>query len=266
MRKLTLNYCLWWFWIYLIRFLGLGFQLSPVKLPRNEGQKLYRAAKKAEVLIVFNPGGWGDATLERAGDFAPILQQMQKIISTQGYRTEIVPYRRTLPSLSGRCAGTKDQLLSFKHSAQIQVADIKSVAGSFPEKHFILAGFSTGGGLTGRAMKSLTECSNVLGLMVGVPGWFHTFSSPKSLVLNNSNQDPIAVGRVWTIAVVVFKSPLLFLYYRLKGKKISFPLCLHFPFHEYNWDSPEISIPVIRFLKLHFRTKNRMPLQEQTPG
>jgi hypothetical protein len=257
MKNYTLNHWLWWFWIYVIRVGGVIFLLSPLKLPTHERHKLYKAAKKHEVLIIFNPGGWGDATLEKANDFTPILEGIRQTLLDRGYNTEMVQYTRTLSNLPGRISGTKEQLISFKNSSRIQVEDIKYLVESFPDKHFILAGFSTGGGLTGRAMKHLADYSHVFGIMVGVPGWFPTHSGKRSLVIDNSGRDPISSGRVNTIAVTVFRAPLIWLYAKIKGRNLSLPLALQFPDHEYSWSSPQVGLPIVKFIEANFRLKDK---------
>jgi hypothetical protein len=255
MKNYSLNRSLWWFWIYLIRTGGLIFLLSPRKLPAAEKQKLRAAAVQPDVLIIFNPGGWGDATLEEANDFTPILKGMKQTLIRLGYKTAIIQYTRTLASLSGRIAGTKEQLLSFKNSSRIQEQDIRCLLEAFPHKHFILAGFSTGGGLTARTLKGLNGHSNIFGVMVGVPGWFPTLSSEKTLVLDNSGRDPISCGRINTIAVTVFRAPFLWLGSKIKGRDLSLALALQFPDHEYTWSSPEVGAPITKFLETHFQNK-----------
>ncbi len=255
MTMYKFNRLAWWFWIYLIRILGGGFLLSPQKLPTAEKHKLYAAAVQPDVLIVFNPGGWGDATLEKAADFIPILEGIRKTLVERGYRTGLVQYTRTLPNLAGRISGTKEQLNVFKHSCPIQASDIRYVAESFPDKQVVLAGFSTGGGLAAKTLKSLADCPNVCGIMVGVPGWFPTYSSPETLVLDNSGRDPVSCGRVYTIAATVFKAPVFWIYSNLKGRKISLALSLQLPDHEYLWSSPEVGAPIVKFLESRFPAK-----------
>jgi hypothetical protein len=252
MKSFSFNRFIWWFWIWVIRAFGLPFLLSPVKLPAQERRKLQDAALQGDCLIVFNPGGWGDATLEQADDFAPILTGMQQTLVQRGYRTSVVPYTRTRSGLLGRASGTKEQLLSFRHNSQILVEDMACLVKIFPDKHFILAGFSTGGGLTGRALKSLTNQTNIYGIMVGVPGWFPTHHSERTLVLDNSGRDPVSCGRVNTIAVTVFKAPLVWLTSQLDGRKLSLALALQLPDHDYSWASPEVGPPVIRFIESRF--------------
>ena len=223
--------------------------LVPVRLPPNEAAKVQAACTQADAVLVFNPGGWGDASLEEADDFRPILQGMKGAIEECGYSSVIVPYLRTMGGLAGRLAGMKDQILSFRYSSPKQQREIRDLALAFPQKRFILVGFSTGGGLTGKTLPHLENLSNVLGITVGVPGWFTTFHSEKSLVLNNSGKDPLVAGDIYSVTLHVMRAPYVWLKARFRGQKLSLPLAFHFPNHEYTWYSLEVGPPINRFLR-----------------
>ncbi len=210
---------MWWFWIYLIRTGGLIFQLSPQNLPKDEARKLHAAAIPYDILIIFNPGGWGDVAIDQAADFLPILDGINQTIKNLGYRSTAVVYTRIFSTLSGRIAGTKQQLNSFKHSSRILAKDMEYLVKCFPEKRFIMAGFSTGGGFTVRTMEKITDLPNVCSIIVGVPGWYRTRGSEMSLVLNNNDQDPLSTGDVKAIALAAFKAPFKWLLAKITGRE-----------------------------------------------
>ena len=248
----SLNYYHWWFWIYFIRACGLPFQLYPVKLPLNQVNILSEAAEKNDIVIVFNAGGWGEAALSEAVDFSTILEGIQRTLNRLGHRAVIVPYNRVPPGLSGKIISTKEQLNSFKRTAPMQTAEIRTLAAKFPHKRFLVLGFSVGGGLTGQALKVLDEIHNIYGITVGTPGWYPTHCSEKSLVLNNGDRDPVSIGDVNTIARCVFKCPVIWLQAKIKRQKLSLPLALQFPNHDYIWTSEEVGPAIVKFLEKHF--------------
>lgn len=239
----------WSFWVYVFHIAGSIVIPFAGKLPENEAEKLLPAAISGDVLIIFNSGGWGDTPLEQADDFTPVLMSMQKFIRSLGYSSTVIAYTRTLSDLRGRMAGVKEQLNSFKGGSQILARDVKQLVERFPEKQFIVAGFSTGGGLTSGAMRSLEKVPNVWGISVGVPAWFRTYSSEKSLVLNNSGRDPICAGDSNAIALAVVKAPFRWINARLKGRKLSFALSVQIPHHDYSWSSKEVGLPINSFLE-----------------
>jgi hypothetical protein len=159
------------------------------------------------------------------------------------------------PGLIGKTAATREQLNSFKYTSETQTGDIRQVSQSFPEKKFLVAGFSVGGGLSGKTLRNLADLPNVYGITVGVPGWYRTHSSEKSLVLNNANQDPVSIGDTRTMAINVFRCPDRWLRSKLSGRSLSVALAMRFPHHEYPWSSPEVGPPILAFLETHFKAK-----------
>jgi pimeloyl-ACP methyl ester carboxylesterase len=245
----------WFFWVGVFRLAGLIFYLSPSCLPKNERRKLSRASLPYDVIIIFNSGGWGDTPLEEANDFMPTLDGMEEVIRGLGYSSTVVPYVRTLSSLAGRLAGIKEQFNSFKNSSRILADDIKYLAEQFPEKRFIVTGFSTGGGVTSRAMESLSSLANVYGISVGVPAWFYIYRSNKSLVLDNSGCDPLCTGNPNSIAMAVFRAPAKWVRARRNGQRLSAALAIQIEHHEYSWFSPEVGIPISGYLQAVLRDK-----------
>jgi hypothetical protein len=252
MKHFSLNRFFWWFCIYLIRTGGLPFHLAPVKIPQNEYRKLQAAAAGSDILIVFNGGGWGDVPLTKTEDFGPILDGIRQTLTSAGHAVTVVPYFRALPGLAGRMAGVREQLNSFKRTGKTQIKDLQLLAAGFPEKKFILVGFSVGGGLSGKTLAGLAAIPNIYGITVGVPGWYRTFNSERSLVLNNDNLDPLCVGNVNAIAASVILSPFIWLRARLKGNQLSLALALKIPHHDYSWESTAVGEPVIQFLHKNF--------------
>lgn len=228
--------------------------MAPARFPRNEYSKLQLEASEHNFIMIFNGGGWGDTPLSKTTDFAPILKGIQETLISYGYTVTVTPYVRTLPGLIGRLAGTKEQLNSFKRISQIQIKDLRRLASNFPDKRFILIGFSVGGGLSGITLEHLADLPNICGITVGTPGWYKTFASKRSLVLNNDNLDPLCHGDVMKIARSVIESPLNWIKARRKGHKLSMALAIQIPNHAYSWDSSKVREPIVRFLQTNLNT------------
>jgi pimeloyl-ACP methyl ester carboxylesterase len=239
----------WRLCIFVFHVLGLPFQMSPTRIPKGERDRLAQATGDHDAIVIFNAGGFGDFPLEKAADFASVLNGIQGVIQHLGYRSTTVVYRRVDRGLSGKLFGTKEQLNSFRLTSQIQISDLAFLCHTFHHKKFILVGFSIGGGLSARTLAALKLAPNLLGITVGVPFWFQTYASPKSLVLNNDNLDPLCTGNFKIIAANVIRSPWVWLKSRFTGEKISLALAFKFPYHDYPWSSPRIGIPIRRFLE-----------------
>jgi pimeloyl-ACP methyl ester carboxylesterase len=245
---ISLNRCLWLSSVFLVRGFGLPFLLSPTRIPQNEETKIAAAAIQNDVVVVFNGGGWGDFPLDKATDFASILEGIRSTLSQLGYRSTTISYYRALPGLARRIAGTKEQLNSFKTTSQTQIRDMNEVCRRFPTKRFVLVGFSVGGGLSARTLQGLQDARNLCGIALGVPEWFWTFRSDKSLVLNNDNLDPLTTGNAYVVALNVIRSPFRWLRAKISGKTTTVALSFQFPHHEYQWTSSRVGPPIREFL------------------
>ncbi len=241
-----------WFWIAplsMILLVGLTLYLWPETPPENEGQKIFNQAIPYDVVIIFNPGGWGDATLAQAQDFAPVLDGMQQALTNLGYSSTVIAYTRTPPGFSGRISDVKELANSFKYSSEAQARDIENLLVKLPQKQFVVVGFSNGGGLTGRTFQRITDRRHVCAIVAGVPFTFKTYSSENSLVLNNNGQDTLASGDLKSIFLAFFEAPFRWVWAKITGKPLSLSLAFEYPGHAYPWSSPEVGPPIIKFLK-----------------
>jgi len=73
MRKLK------YFILTLIILSSLFFLFGPEMIPENfQPQEILNTAAGSDVIIIFNPGGWGNTSFEEAQDFAPIIEGIQE--------------------------------------------------------------------------------------------------------------------------------------------------------------------------------------------
>lgn len=64
---------------------GLFFLLGPEVIPDNlYPQEILEKAKNSDIIIIFNSGGWGNTPLEKAEDFGPIIEEIQKTLNKWG--------------------------------------------------------------------------------------------------------------------------------------------------------------------------------------
>jgi hypothetical protein len=253
MSKLSFSRICSQFSALLVHIGGLPFQLSPVRVPRDEYPKLAKAAAEADVVVIFNGGGWGDFTIDKATDFASVLKGISTTLQGLGYRVAVLSYCRVVPGLAGHISGVKEQLNAFKVTALTHARDISAVSQAFPAKTFLLVGFSVGCSLNAKALIALKDQPNVLGITVGSPYWFSTYASPRSLVLNNDYQDPLSVADFPVIALNVIRNPWVWLRSRWQGRPLSIALCFQFPHHEYPWSSEQVGPPIRNFLTTHLK-------------
>ena len=76
-------------------------------------KNLASAAQESNFIIIFNAGGFGTVSPDRAWDFEPLIQGIQSLAEKSGYNVGVVPYYRTEDSLLGKAAYFKEVLLRF---------------------------------------------------------------------------------------------------------------------------------------------------------
>jgi pimeloyl-ACP methyl ester carboxylesterase len=247
-----------WIWLPILLAVILAVFLTiffwPETFPENEGQRIYNETLAGDAVIIFNPGGWGNATLAQSRDFTPILENIQQTLTDLGYHPVIVAYARTPAGFSGRISDIKELFFKhFKDISGVQAQDLEYLAGKAPGKRLLLAGFSNGGGLTARTMETLNGSGNIDSIVAGVPFWYSTASTSTSLVLNNQGGDTLADGNIKEITLTVLGAPFRWIWAKIQGRDLSLALAFEFPGHVYTWPSQEVGPPIKQFLESNFK-------------
>jgi len=203
-----------------------------------EGQELLDLVAESDVIIIFNSGGWGNTPLEKAEDFAPIIEGIEKSLKDFGYSSLVIPYTRTKDDFFGKITGVRDFLSSFKSSSEVLAEKVEFLTKNFPDKKIIVAGLSAGGAFVNETMKNISEETqdSVYGIAAGTPFWHEKVESENILYLDNNGRDILAVGDI--------KSLVFSLFSRTDQITIG---------HWYSWDSPEVGSQIVTFLKNKFR-------------
>lgn len=234
----------------------LFFLFGPEVAPENyQFQNLLDLAAQNDVIIIFNSGGWGNTPLEKAEDFAPIIEGIEKTLNEWGYNSLVVPYTRTKDNLLGKIAGTKDFLNSFNSSSEILAKDLEFLTKNLPDKKIIVAGLSAGGAFVDETMEKISDeaKNSVYAIAAGIPFWQETFKSENILQLNNNGRDSLAEGDVKSLALVLIKAPFKWISTKINGQNLTFSQAIQAPGHEYFWDSPEVGSQIVSFLEDKFR-------------
>ncbi len=244
--------------IFLITFGGLFFLFGPEIIPENfQPQDLLDynppTAQSYDVIIIFNSGGWGNTPLEKAKDFAPIIEGIEKTLKDWGYGSLVIPYIRTKDDFFGKITGARDFLSSFKSSSEILAEKVEFLAEQFPDKKIIMAGLSSGAVLVDETIEEISENSQVYAIEVGTPFWAETFESENILQLNNNGKDSLSVGEIKTLILSLVRAPFKWILAKANGEDLTFSQAVRVPGHEYFWDSPEVGPQIVTFLENKFR-------------
>jgi hypothetical protein len=243
-----------YFIVALIVVGGLVFLFGPEVVPENfQPQEILEIAQNADVIIIFNSGGWGDTPFEEAKDFAPIIAGIQETLNEWGYNSIVIPYSRTKNTFLGKIAGAKDFLSSFKSSSEMLAEKVEFLNKNLPDKKIIIAGLSAGGALVDETLEKVSQEAQVYAIAAGIPFWHDNFESENILLLDNNGKDSLVKGDIKSLISALVKTPFKWIFSKLNGENLTFSQALQAPGHEYSWSSPEVSSQIVTFLedKLH---------------
>lgn len=250
--------------------LGLVFVFGPEMVPENfQRQEILDVAKNSDVIIIFNSGGWGNTPIEKAKDFTPIIDGIQKTLKERGYNSVVIPYNRTKDNLLGKITGVKEFFNFFRNSSEILADDIELLTKILPDKKIIIAGLSAGGALANETIKKISEraensvspvrqnlSNGVYAIAAGIPFWVETLESDNILRLDNENKDPLSKGEAKTLLFTLFKAPFKWFSAKILGSGLSFSQALQFSGHQYSWESAEVSSSIESFLEAKLTSSN----------
>lgn len=243
----------------IIFLLGSGFFLfflfAPIILPENfHFQEILTLAKNADVIIIFNSGGFGNTPLEEAKDFASIIEGIQKTLNEWGYQSIILEYHRTKNNFLGKIGGIKDFLNSFKFSSKDLAEKIEFLNKNLPDKKIILTGFSAGGAFVEETVKKISLNSQVFAIGAGVPFWFKKQKLENILFLDNGKKDILAIGDIRKFIISLIKIPIKWVLVKLNNQQIKISQISQDLFnHQYFWSTPETTNKIITFLENKLR-------------
>ena len=207
---------------------------------------LYLSARDKNVLIIFNPGGWGWATVEQMPLWASILKGMKETLSGLGQRVMVVNYIRTPHSAGGALSEWLALANLSRSKGRELAARVDFLTRHLPGLKVIIAGESNGAARAEDAMDFLRDNPRVFSVQTGTPFWAPSKPFERSLIINHNGAeaDSFSNGDVrrWFIANVQA------LFGRYKGSRGNVLLYIGAPGHVYNWDYPAVREKIIRFL------------------
>ena len=238
------------FIILLVVISGLILVFIPVTIPSNF-QIQDNSLSEFDFIIVFNPGGWGDAPLEKSDDFSPIVKGIQDSLSEWGYNSVVIPYMRTKEGVLAKISGFKDFILGYDFSSDQFIKDSKELSNFLPDKKIIITGLSNGAAFVNEVYKKLSDEDKDLfyAISVGTPFWVDKIYDDDILQLDNNGEDDLAAGKISSIVWSGLKAPFIWLFSRIKNNNIEFSRAFQVNGHEYSWSSPETGGKIISFLQ-----------------
>lgn len=198
-------------------------------------EELMKAGEESDVIIVFNSGGWGTVPFDQAFDFNPIINEAKKIIEAHNYKVSVVQYYRTEETFFAKMAALREVFFNFPDSSKVFSDRIEEFLVKNPNDKVVMAGLSNGASFVDAAMADLKDDKdNVFAIELGAPFWKKNVKSENIISLNNQ-ADILANGKLGQLLLSVVKSPFVWAYSNVTGKKTSFVQALHIDGHDYYW-------------------------------
>jgi len=208
---------------------------------------LYLLAENKDVAIIFNPGGWGWASVAEMPLWATILKGMQEVLEEAGLDVMITNYLRTK---HGPLAllGETGALLKFSRAKGRELAvRIEHLLCHRPRLKVIIAGESNGAAMAEDAMRCLYHHPRVFSVQTGTPFWAPSKPHPRSLIINHNGIEPdtFSSGNVGRCIVANVQA----LFGRYKGSRGNVLFYIGAPGHVYTWEYPVVREKITLFLQ-----------------
>ena len=213
-------------------------------------KELIKAGESSDVVIVFNPGGWGVVSLDKAVDFNEIVGNIKTMIEGMGYKVSIVPYYRTRDDLWGKIGSIKELLLNFPSSSRIFSKKIEEFLKENNDDKIVMAGLSNGAVFVDSVVLKLENHKDrILGIEVGYP-FYSKKQEIENIISLNNERDILSKGEIIPLFETAIRAPFVWGWSNLTGNSISLTQAMHVPGHDYFWG--EIESDVLNFITQKF--------------
>jgi len=213
----------------------------------EEMAKLYLMAEGKDVAIVFNPGGWGWASVSEMPLWATILKGMKDVLVESGLKVMTLNYLRTTYSLGSLLGETGALLKLTRAKGRELAARAEHLLRHRPHLKMIIAGESNGAAMAEDAMRLLRHHPRVFSVQTGTPCWAPSLSFSRCLVINDNGIEPDAFssGDVWRCVVANIQA----IFGRYKGSQGNVLFYIGAPGHVYKWEYPVVRESITSFLQ-----------------
>ena len=222
----------------------------------NQLLTTYVEAKDKDIVVIFNPGGWGWNIVNNSPGWKSIFDGIKSELVDLGYSSLLLDYRRTEETARGiidefieiiACCPSKADELAYR---------VDFLTNHIPELKVIIAGESVGTIISDEAMALLKDNSRVYSIQTGRPFWHKGLMAERTLLLNDNGVNPDSFSRGDIISMVRASLKAAFGLSSLEDEAPG--TIFHFvraPGHDYNWAYPTVCAQITSFLESNFGFK-----------
>ncbi len=219
----------------------------------------YLMAKDSDVILMFNPGGWGWKSLYDSPDWSGIAARMDSELQASGYRPLLLNYRRS----NGNLKSYVDEFMSILDLYPVKAIELAAridfLTRHIPDFSVIVSGESNGTIICDKVMSILKDNPRVFSIQTGTPFWHKVENVDRTLIINDNGfiPDTFHNGDVF----IIISSNLEIMYgYRKPGQDTG--TILNFcaaPGHTYSWQNVAVRGRIQGFLDKNFGLRIELP-------
>jgi hypothetical protein len=208
---------------------------------------------KADVIILFTPGGWGHISHKEKSYAESLLKGVRKTLMNWKYKTVVIGYPRAKTGILGKFKSLKEIMTSFSSESK-KLADFsENIVACFKNIKIILLGYSFGAAFVNETMKKIKN-DRIYGIEAGTPFLYKITKSKNILCLDNAGKDALAIGNFRKLSWVGIKG-ILKLVFLFKLIRLKISEAFYFEEHEYFWKNKEVRHKVLAFLENRLKRK-----------
>jgi len=220
-----------------------------VEIFRRELLALYLEAKDKDVVMVFNPGGWGTKSLEDSTGWQSIADGIAAKLEAMGYDLLTLDYHRTEENLLGIMNEISQMARKYGDKAQEMALRVDFLTRHCPDITVILTAESNGLMISDQVMLRLRDNCRVASIGTGPPFWYHCQAEKRVLILNSNGREPDTFSRGDLAAMIRANlGALLGVREPISSEGDVFNIVLA-PGHHYNWQYPQVADSISAFLE-----------------
>ncbi len=230
---------------------------SPEKCNDFANQLLaaYSEAKDKDIVILFNPGGWGWNVVENSPGWWSIFNGMKSELDISGYTSLWLDYQRTVNNLRGQLDEMGELIIGYSSKAQNLASRVEFLTDNIPDLKIIIAGESNGAIICDRVMNILADNPQVYSIQTGPPFWHTTTMLDRTLVVNDNGIIPDSFSH--GDFVTMFRAGLRELFGSSQPEDVAGTVFYYVraPGHDYWWQYPKVAAEITNFLEQNFGIK-----------
>jgi len=221
---------------------------------------IYQDARDKDILLIHNPGGWGNSPLENCMNWErSVVAGISTTLEKLGCSCSLSQYFRGGVGWREHLRDIRDYLRFFSFERELLAAEVEFLTRHVENLRVVMIGVSQGAGFSNAVMQRLSELKRVYSIELGV-FFFHRpqrVITERTLIIDHNGLMPDAVieGDLITMVMTLPMAFLRWIKYRLKGKPVNFSRCIKLAGHDYHWEYPKVSQQIGDFLMVNFGAK-----------